>query len=212
MYWGAILERIKNKGDEETQAWVNEMENAIKLPYSSDRLDTYLMGKTRDGLSQRQARFWQLKGEFLLKNPTMYMEVFPAELNRCVEFLKESKITNVNEDSIPIIGADGVSQIPKLITDYKNLIKDEKQAAVANFLETNGLLDKLKRKPGIVGGVMSPDGLDARHKDIVDMVATFLVNNVRECVVPKAPTASANGPTPPAPSTPSSSSGVPPAE
>ncbi len=170
IYWDEILTRMKDKGDVGASALWSKMNNAKKLPYSRGRLEQYLRGSIRDASGRKQVDYSKVTGtttkfpflEELTIEGTLSVEASSGEINACFDFFEESGIFD----------KDGVSQMPMLI-DYS-------EQNIIDYLQKSGLQDQLTKAPMHYNLGSSSE---VRAKSIVDMVATFLVSDVRECVV-----------------------------
>jgi hypothetical protein len=181
IYWEEILGRMGRAGDGGAQVLLSKMRNAHKLSYSRGRLARYLRGSIRDASGQKQADYAKLGSGFF--DLHLSLEVFPSEINACLDFFEELEI-NKGTETVKIFDEDGVSQISAAIDNYNTMDETTKQSAVSKFLQT-GLKEKLTEL----------GTSDDRANSIVDMVATFLVFEVREC----EPSASASPAQPPPP-------------
>ena len=173
-----ILKKAQNAVSPDVKwarATLKKMENAKKLPYSRGRLEHCLRGATRHDRKQEQAYVTGKKdvnlGLFTV-SPTVSLETSPSEINACLDFFEELEIHKGTE-TVKIFDEDGVSQISAAIENYNTMDETKKQLAVSQFLKHNGLTEKLTQL----------GGSDDRANSIVDMVVTFLVFEVRECVV-----------------------------
>jgi hypothetical protein len=184
VHWFEILERMGRADDGGAQVLLSKMRNAHKLPYSRGRLANCLRGATRDAKSQKQADYAKLG--FGLFDLHLSLEVFPSEIKACLDFFEELEI-NKGTEKLKIFDKDGVSQISAAIENYNTMDETAKQQAVSQFLQT-----VLKEKLTELGT------RDDRANSIVDMVATFLVLEVRECE-PSASASPAQPPPPPGP-------------